>query len=268
MLEVIDPGVYCCTVTGANGCTSSACETVMVNGTVFDPVISFMGDPCSLGERTLVATVTGGVAPYSYAWSTGSTDVTATLPAGFSGLVNVVITDNNNCSAQGSISIAPDISIFAITTKESSPGAADGSIDLLVTGGLGPFTFLWNNGSMSAELTGLSAGIYTVTVTGANDCTSVLTIPLITVGVEEVNAGPSVRIIPNPAQDWMMVHVDNPGGQLMRLSIKDASGRLIATQHGDLETFFFDTSILSGGLYVLWVETNLGKKAFKVTVGR
>ena len=49
----------------------------------------------------------------------------------------------------------------------SSVGGADGSIDLTVSGGFGPYTYSWSNGATSQDLSGLAAGTYAVTVTDA-----------------------------------------------------------------------------------------------------
>ncbi|MFC2113380.1 PKD domain-containing protein [Bacteroidota bacterium] len=50
-------------------------------------------------------------------------------------------------------------------TDISKAGAADGSINLDVSGGVPPYTFAWSNGAFMEDLTMLSAGSYTVTVT-------------------------------------------------------------------------------------------------------
>ena len=44
-------------------------------------------------------------------------------------------------------------------------GASDGSIDLSVSGGSGTYTYSWSDGSSTEDLTGLSAGTYSVSVT-------------------------------------------------------------------------------------------------------
>ena len=43
--------------------------------------------------------------------------------------------------------------------------------DLIISGGVAPFTYLWNNGVTTEDLTNIAAGTYTVTVTDANGCT-------------------------------------------------------------------------------------------------
>lgn len=50
-------------------------------------------------------------------------------------------------------------------TDVSHNGAADGVIDLTVTGGVGPFTYAWSSGQSSQDISGLSAGSYSVIVT-------------------------------------------------------------------------------------------------------
>lgn len=52
----------------------------------------------------------------------------------------------------------------------------DGSIDLIVTGGVLPYTYLWSNGSDSEDLDSLTAGIYSVTVNDAVDSAATDTI--------------------------------------------------------------------------------------------
>jgi hypothetical protein len=109
-------------------------------------------------------------------WNDGSTDEDRTGLA--PGEYSVTVTDAAGCTDAASFTITEpavldisethiDVSIF---------GGNDGSIDLTVSGGTGPYTYQWNDGSTDEDRTGLSAGVYTVMVTDANGCTATKTI--------------------------------------------------------------------------------------------
>ena len=62
--------------------------------------------------------------------------------------------------------VTPDPLVLTLnSTDESCFGAADGSIQANITGGVVPYNYAWNTGDMSPALTGIAAGTYTVTVT-------------------------------------------------------------------------------------------------------
>jgi gliding motility-associated-like protein len=127
------------------------------------------------GEPTGTATanVSGGTSPYTYSWNTvpSQTNQTASgLPAGS---YTVTVTDNNNCISTASIDI--DEPLLAISASlsisdASCNGGSDGEIDLTVSNGTGPYGYLWSNGSVTEDITGVAAGSYSVTVTDSNGC--------------------------------------------------------------------------------------------------
>ncbi|MCH2044074.1 MAG: gliding motility-associated C-terminal domain-containing protein [Saprospiraceae bacterium] len=70
-------------------------------------------------------------------------------------------------------------SIESIIQSEASCGQSDGSVELVMVGGLAPYNYTWSTGATTANISGLSAGVYTVTITDATStCTLTDTIIL------------------------------------------------------------------------------------------
>ena len=67
------------------------------------------------------------------------------------------------------------MSIICKKTDVSCNGGTNGAIDVTVSGGTGPYTYDWSDlsGTDNAEdRSGLTAGMYSVIVTDAHDCTT------------------------------------------------------------------------------------------------
>ncbi len=160
-------GTYTVTVTDAHGCQVIANANIQNTG--FS--VSLLPTPagCNGGnDGSVQSVVNGGTAPYSFVWSNGETtqDISSLLP----GLYEVTVTDNNKCVASASILVTePDalglkIVSYPLTCKQ------DGSILTWVSGGTPPYSYLWSNGETTANISGLQAGFYTVTITDAHGC--------------------------------------------------------------------------------------------------
>ena len=127
-------------------------------------------------------TVTGGVAPYTYAWATqdGSGLAQTEDQTGLSpGTYNLTVMDTNSSTITKTYVITEpsELAITETITNITSNGANDGAIDITVTGGVAPYTYAWatQDGSglvaRDADQTGLSPGTYNLIVTDANNCT-------------------------------------------------------------------------------------------------
>ena len=187
------PGTYLLTVTGTNGCTSTATASVTLNPPV-GAAFSTADVQCN-GQQNGSATVsgTGGNGAYAYAWNTG--DFTATIGSLDTGTYTVTITDGALCTATASVYITQPPVLAANATAQNMSGATtnDGSVSAVPDGGTAPYTFEWSTSDTSAAVSNLGPGAYTVTVTDAHGCTDAQS-----VAVVPGNCGISVNFDPAP----------------------------------------------------------------------
>lgn len=167
----LSAGNHTVTVTDANGCTAT--ESVML----MDPAAittSITGtDPTCFGgtDGSADLTVNNGTPPYTFNWSSGSTqEDPSNLVAGNN---TVTITDVNGCTASESITLAEPTPVLpnAFANYVSVLGACDGGGTSNPAGGTPPYTYLWDNGQTTQTATGMCVGVHSVTVTDANGCT-------------------------------------------------------------------------------------------------
>ncbi len=114
-----------------------------------------------------------GVPPFTFK---GNTDGEI-LPSGSAYFS--IVTDAMGCETSVSGTVdecqgsACNLAATLDATQPKCHDSADGVITAVVSGGTGPYLYLWSNGATSAENTGLATGAYTVTVTDALDCEQV-----------------------------------------------------------------------------------------------
>ena len=168
----IPSGNYNVTVTDAGGCTANASTTI----TELPPMIlsaAVTNVSCfGASSGSINLTVSGGTSPFTYLWSNGSTS--EDLASVIAGNYNVTVTDANTCTATINATVGQPVIINASITVTNSScfGGANGSINLTVSGGTGPYSYSWSNGATSEDLTGLSAGTYIVNITDSGGCTA------------------------------------------------------------------------------------------------
>ncbi|MDX1407457.1 MAG: SprB repeat-containing protein, partial [Saprospiraceae bacterium] len=169
------PGERQVSVTDAAGCT--LVKGVMITEDILPLVAAINALESSIacaGQATAAvrAGVHGGKGPYSYRWSNGATEETVrNLPAG---VVGLTVTDDAGTQAVAEMEIeepAP-ISIELQVRQAASTNAEDGRARARVSGGLGKYTYSWDNGESTAEAERLAPGVRKVTVTDEVGCTA------------------------------------------------------------------------------------------------
>jgi hypothetical protein len=169
-------GPHMVTVTDAGGCSATASVTIAQPNAPTLAVTNITPAGCSSGGSATVA-ASGGTPPYSYLWSSGSTNATSVNLD--QGDYTVTATDAAGCTATVTVTIpgtqAPIVIISASSNEKcDQPGSATAS----VSGGTAPYTYLWDNGETTATATNLDAGPHSVTVTDASGCTATASVTI------------------------------------------------------------------------------------------
>jgi hypothetical protein len=190
-LSGLTAGTYNLTVTDSKLCSKSTQviltqpDAIVANPSI-TPVSCFGQNN---GQITLA--VTGGTGAYTYLWSDGNASQNRTNLA--PGTYSVTVTDANNCTQTlGGLEITQPASTLSLSETHINilcNGGNTGSINLTVSGGTqfdspaAPYNYSWvrsggGYNSVFEDISGLTAGTYTVTVTDKNGCSANLTIPI------------------------------------------------------------------------------------------
>ena len=165
-------GNYSCNITDANGCTAQT-TVIITEPAAMQLTINSGNSHCGNADgMAWVSNVIGGTAPYTYLWSNANTNDTAF--ALIAGNYTVTVTDSNNCTVQGNVTItnAPAPILNLVTQTDEICGNASGTITVNAIG-TAPFNYTWNpNVSITNSANNLVAGNYTVSVTDAFGCVS------------------------------------------------------------------------------------------------
>jgi hypothetical protein len=132
-----------------------------------------VSDSC-FGEVIGVATSTpsGGTSPYTYLWS--NTKTTKVITGLSAGTYTIEVTDHNGCTGSAFVAITQPLNALQVAahgTVITCPGGF-GDAASMARGGTPPYKYLWSNSKTTAALSGLTVGVYTVTVTDGHGCTA------------------------------------------------------------------------------------------------
>ena len=174
-LTNLSPGTY--TVTKGNGLCATSLDVTLAGPDAWQVMPMYMNETCAGNNGVINLSVLGGTAPYTYAWSNGTTTNPLTSAAATETYA-VTITDANGCTTMlVDLEVELDNTLIAAADVTNTTCAQnDGSIELGATGGTAPYTYAWSNSAETGNLlTGLAAGFTTdVTITDANGCVQVL----------------------------------------------------------------------------------------------
>ncbi|MFP4663245.1 MAG: gliding motility-associated C-terminal domain-containing protein [Bacteroidales bacterium] len=181
-IDSLYSGYYDLTVTDANGCTISDGVDIFEPEDPLTAVDSVSHVQCH-GENSgsITLDINGGTSPYTCAWYSEEEDIwlnesSAVLSDIYAGNYTVIVTDAQDCDVELSIEVnePPAFESEAIVTDVLCHGNSDGAIETILSGGTEPYSFAWSNGETTQNITDISAGTYTLTITDDNACTYIL----------------------------------------------------------------------------------------------
>jgi hypothetical protein len=263
-------GNYQVTVTDDALCSSV--ELITINEPTALTSTSVITDAACNGDSTgaINLSVTGGTAGYSFVWDNGA--LTQNLTGLSAGLYSAEITDLNGCSLTvGPLNVAePDTISFTLTSTDVTvAGGADGAIDLTVSGGTSPYTYLWNNSETTEDLSGLPAGTYICTITDANGCTSEVTVTILDGVASLVNNNPGMGVIslfPNPATEEVTLSFDLTQNSDITIEVVSTTGQVLLVMN-DVDVlntnYVLNVSEWSTGVYFVKVKTTDGMNSIR-----
>ncbi|MFN4911572.1 MAG: SprB repeat-containing protein, partial [Flavobacteriales bacterium] len=173
-------GAYTVTITDANNCVIS--NSFILTQPLIPTTLSLQLNPPTcfgLTNGSIDLSVTSGNASLTYLWSNNQTTEDLTnIPAGS---YSVTVTDNLGCIDTLSTFLnQPDtLNITAILTQPSCVASNNAAIDITVTGGTAPYSFVWLSGQNTEDIANLVQGTYFVLVTDTNGCSKTAAFTLV-----------------------------------------------------------------------------------------
>ena len=175
----ISAGTYAVTVTDSVGTTASASFVVASPASSAPPTASLSStNPTTYGgtNGSVALTVSEGTSPFTYAWSNGAT--TQNLSSVGAGTYSVTVTDSSSQTGTASVTLTSPPGASLSPTNPSTFGGTNGSVNLTVSQGTSPFTYSWSNGATTQNVSSLSVGTFSVTVTDAASRTGTASVTL------------------------------------------------------------------------------------------
>ncbi len=173
----ITAGTFSVVITDANGCLANTSATLTEPPqliVLINDISNYngFGITCAGVDNGFInISVSGGNNPLSYLWS--NSDTSQNLTNIEAGSYSLTVSSANGCtSSVDTILTAPPALTSSVSgTNVLCNGNATGAASLSVSGGVEPYMFLWSNAATTQNINNITAGLYYVSITDANNCT-------------------------------------------------------------------------------------------------
>ena len=181
----LSSGDYSISVQDINGCTLNGGDLKLTAPSPIaaaETLSNYNGVQISCNgalDGSITLSNTGGTGTYTYSWSSGQD--TQSISGLGAGSYTVTITDTNSCTKKFTYELTEPFAVSENVVVSdfngsniSCNGAGDGAIDLAVSGGTTPYTYLWSTGATTQDISSIGSGIYSILITDANNCSKTI----------------------------------------------------------------------------------------------
>ena len=274
-LSSLVAGNYTCLITdGTSGCTFNIDVDIMnvTNGMVVTS--TYNDENCGDGNGSINVTVSGGSGNYSYNWNSGET--TEDLSGLGAGTYSVIVTDDTDgCSIVETIIIGNNVNytLSGVVNNSTCSTCTDGSIDVSIVEIVpdGPYTYSWNSGETTQDVSGLLPGTYTVTITGASGCTIAESFVVEnSVAITLLSNEWQLSVYPNPAKDQFVIDFNFNSDTDVRFEMLDMIGQVVeqSTMQFYVGKRTIDASRFESGIYLLRFTNGKTQQIIRVNISK
>jgi len=248
------------TITGVTGLPAGLAEWCSPTNCIYlgnsTGCIEFSGTPTTAGTYTVTVTVVVNVdAPIVGATDAPPQDIIYTLE----------VMTTGGCTLSSTIS----------STDETTPGAADGTGTVSISGGTPPFSYLWSDGQTTSTATGLAPGTYTVVVTDGDTCTTTGTVAIQggVIGISHVSntVFEVFPVNPNPSNAGAEIRFTTPDYTEVSLTVHNMIGALIISKRiyseSGMNKVILGAGDLKPGVYIVTLTDGKNTSTKRMVVG-
>jgi hypothetical protein len=165
-------GTYTVIVTNTiNGCSSSA-TAIVTQSPAVSLTLQAQQILCNGNTGSLTANPIGGIGAYTYLWSNGAN--TPSINNILAGNYRLTISDTEGCTAWAAMNLNQPTALACNATgvPQSAIGMNNGALNANPTGGVLPYSYLWNTNATTQNIQNVAPGQYRLTISDANGCTA------------------------------------------------------------------------------------------------